>query len=82
MPIESGIAMVHIIRTPRTYRNLLRHKGNRAGRGVAWARGSGAIACDLARRLVPLSPPNSGLPEFGKHGAQVGQARPAWRGLG
>src|SRR5439155_11357643 len=37
---------------------------------------------DLARRLVPLSPPNSGLPEFGKHGAQVGQARPAWRGRG
>ncbi len=39
MPIESGIAMVHIIRTARTYRNLLRHKGNRAGPGVAWAGG-------------------------------------------
>ncbi len=41
MPIESGIAMVHIIRTARTYRNLLRHKGNRAGPGVAWAQGEG-----------------------------------------
>src|SRR5438132_10734800 len=43
---------------------------------------SRAVTFDLARRLVPLSPPNSGLPEFGKHGAQVGQARPAWRGWG
>jgi len=59
MPIESGIAMVHIIGTAGTYRNLLRHKGNRAEPGVAWALGSGAIACDLARRLVPLSPQGS-----------------------
>ena len=28
------------------------------------------------------SPPNSGLPEFGTSDAQVGQARPAWGGVG